>query len=110
MEVIVVVLNETDVLNELLTKFMEKDIKGATVIDSGGMGHLIAHNYPMFAMFAELEDERENNSKTIFVVSDDTTDRDRVTAALEEVLGDLSEPNTAIVFSLPVNYARGISF
>lgn len=110
MELIVIVLNKTDVLNELLSKLVDKNIKGATVIDSGGMGHIMAHNFPMFAMFAELEDERENNSKTIFIVSNDTKDRQTISQTVEEVCGDLQRPDTAIIFGLPVSFAQGIHF
>ncbi len=110
MEAIIVVLNKTDLLDELLTDFVAKDIRGATVIDSSGMGHLIANQFPMFSMFAEVGAEKEGNSKTIFTISDDENDRHLILQSLEEVVGDLSAPDTAILFTLPVNFSAGITF
>ncbi len=110
MELVLIVLNKTDLLNELLTEFMENDLSGATVLDSSGMGHLISHQFPMFSMFAELEDERENNSKTILKIVKSVDERERTEKLVEKVVGDLSEPDTAIVISVPVSSAKGINY
>lgn len=110
MELVVIVLNKTDLLNDLLTQFMENDLAGATVVDSSGMGHIIANQFPMFSMFAELSEEREANSKTIFKVIDTVEERNKTVAILEEVCGDLEDPDTAIIFTLPVNFQKGINY
>ncbi len=108
MELVVIVLNKTDLLDEILTLFMRYKIKGATVLDSSGMGHLISNQFPMFSMFAELGEEREANSKTIFTVVKDADERREVLSIVESVCGDLSVPDTAIFFSVPVNFTKGI--
>lgn len=108
MELVVIVLNKTDMLNEILTLFMRYQIKGATVLDSSGMGHLISNQFPMFSMFAELGEERESNSKTIFTVVKDEAERKEVLSIAESVCGDFSEPDNAIFFSVPVNFTKGI--
>jgi len=108
MELVVIVLNKTDLMNEILSKFMKHKIKGATVLDSSGMGHLIANQFPMFSMFAELGEEREANSKTIFTVVKSEAERKEVLEAAESVCGDLTKPDNAIFFSVPVNFAKGI--
>ncbi|WP_161879361.1 hypothetical protein [Alkalibacterium sp. MB6] len=108
MELVIIVLNKTDVLDELLTAFVEYKVTGATVLDSSGMGHIISNRFPMFSMFAELKDERKANSKTIFTVVENESEREDVLHAVESVLGDITEPDTAIFFSLPVNFTKGI--
>lgn len=108
MELVVLVLNQTDALNELLHQFVEEKISGATVIDSSGMGHIIANQVPMFAMFAELKKEREDHSKTILTVVKNAEEREHVLRVVESVLGDITQPNTAVFFSLPVAFAKGI--
>ncbi|MER2063935.1 MAG: hypothetical protein ABS873_04740 [Alkalibacterium sp.] len=110
MELVVIVLNKTDLLDEILSLFMRYEIKGATVLDSSGMGHLISNQFPMFSMFAELSDERESNSKTIFTVVKDEEERNEVLSVAESVCGDLSQPDNAIFFSVPVNFTKGIEF
>ncbi|GAB2486476.1 hypothetical protein GCM10008929_09050 [Alkalibacterium psychrotolerans] len=108
MELVVIVLNKTDLLDEILSLFMKYKIKGATVLDSSGMGHLIANQFPMFSMFAELGEEREANSKTIFTVVKDEAERNEVLSIAESICGDLTQPDNAIFFSVPVNFAKGI--
>ncbi|GAA0367859.1 hypothetical protein GCM10008932_19650 [Alkalibacterium iburiense] len=108
MELVVIVLNKTDVLDEILTAFVNYEVTGATVLDSSGLGHLISNRFPMFSMFAELKEERKANSKTIFTVVEDGEERAEVLEAVESVLGDITEPDTAIFFSLPVNFTKGI--
>lgn len=110
MELIIIVINQTELLDELLAKFMEHNLSGATVIDSSGMSHLVASSFPIFSMFAELEEERTNNSKTIFKVSNSREERELTEHLLEEVFGDLDAPDTAILFTIPVNYSRGIHY
>lgn len=110
MELVVIVLNKTDLLNELLSEFMENDLSGATVLDSSGMGHLISNQFPMFSMFAELEEERESNSKTIFKVVESHEERDKTVAIIEKICGNLADPDTAIIFTVPVSFQKGINY
>lgn len=109
MELVFIVLNKPEVLEELLTLFMDKNIKGATVLDSSGMGHLVANQFSMFSMFAELGEERATNSKTIFTVVQSAEERDKVLAMVESVVGDISNPDTAIFFSVPIGFQKGIN-
>lgn len=109
MELIFIVLNKPEVLEELLTRFMDKEIKGATVLDSSGMGHLVANQFSMFSMFAELGEEKATNSKTIFTVVQSVEEREKVLAVVESVLGDISKPDTAIFFSVPIGFQKGIN-
>lgn len=110
MELVVIVLNKTDLLDEILSLFMGYEIKGVTVLDSSGMGHLISNQFPMFSMFAELGEERESNSKTNFTVVKDEAERKEVLSVAESVCGDLTKPDNAIFFSVPVNFTKGIEF
>lgn len=110
MELVIIVLNKTDLLNELLTEFMENDLSGATVLDSSGMGHLISNQFPMFSMFAELESEREDNSKTILKVVKSVEERKRTEDLVEKVIGDFNDPDTAVMVSIPVNSVKGINY
>ena len=108
MELVVIVLNKVDLLEEILSLFVRYEIKGATVLDSSGMGHLISRQFPMFSMFAELGVEREANSKTIFTVVKDEAERKEVLSITESVCGDLTQPDNAVFFSVPVSFAKGI--
>ena len=109
MELVYIVLNKPDRLSEILSLFLEYEIHGATVIDSGGMGHLIANQSPMFSMFAELKEDK-HNSKMIMTVVDSQAERDLVLKAVEDVLGDINEPDTAVFFTTPVSFSKGMDY
>ncbi len=109
MELLVIVLNKTEALREILDGFIEVGIKGATVIDSAGMGHLMADYIPFFAQFAELEATDKNHSKTIFTVVNTCDERDKAIGVVEECVGDLTEPDSAFLFSVPVNLIKGLT-
>lgn len=109
MELVQIVLNKPDRLSEILTLFLDYGIHGATVIDSGGMGHLISNQSPMFAMFSELRDDT-HNSKLILTVVENDEERDLALKAVEEVLGDINEPDTAVFFTTPVSYQKGMNY
>ncbi|KAB3530069.1 hypothetical protein [Alkaliphilus serpentinus] len=109
MELLVIVLNKTEYLTDILDGFVEVGIKGATVIDSAGMGHLIADHVPFFAKFADIEATEKNHSKTIFTVVNCCDERDNAIEIIEKTVGDINEPDTVFLFSLPVNIVKGLS-
>ncbi|AKL96855.1 nitrogen regulatory protein P-II family [Clostridium aceticum] len=109
MELVVIVLNQIEYLTEILDGFMEEGLKGATVIDSAGMGHIIADHIPFFAQFADLEEDNKNNSKTIFTVVHCQQERDKAVKVVEKALGDIQKADTAFVFCVPVSFVKGIT-
>ena len=48
MKLIVIILNNTEHLEDLLTAFLEIGVTGSTVIDSVGMGRILSHDVPIF--------------------------------------------------------------
>jgi len=49
MKLVVIVINNTEHLEDLLTAFLEIGVSGSTVIDSVGMGRILSHDVPIFA-------------------------------------------------------------
>ncbi len=109
MYLLVVVINDESNLHEILDTFYEDDIGGATVIDSMGMGHLMAEQISIFARFADLTGDSGKFNKTIFTLVENREKLDQAVAALEEIVGDFEEPDTGMWFSLPVEQAKGIN-
>lgn len=109
LELVVIVLNKIEYLTEILDGFVEEGLRGATVIDSSGMGHILANYIPFFARFADMEEENKKHSKTIFTVVDSAYERNKAVKVVEETIGDISQPDTAFIFSLPVNFVKGLN-
>lgn len=112
MQMLIMVLNKTDILEDILEKLDEVGVKGATIIDSQGMARVIGsihpEKIPIFGSLSMLINENRPYNKTIFTVLEDDKVQDAINA-IKAVTGDLAKPNIGIVFTIPVNYVEGIS-
>lgn len=107
MYVLFFVLDKTERLDDVLETFLECGIKGATVINSTGMGRILSGSVPLFADLRSLfEDDRKFNY-TIFAVLEDERKIDRLAELLTSVIGDLDEPGTGMLFTVPVGRIIG---
>ena len=106
MELLVFVMNKVDLLDELLMKFSEHSNFRATVIDSSGMAHILKDTNLFFGL-RDLLNNSQVNSKTILM---DLDNKDIMTAVdiIESVVGNLENPDTGIVFTLPISYMKGM--
>lgn len=109
MKLMLFVLNKVDLLHFLLEDLSEAGIKGATIINSTGMGLTLSklENSFLGGSLRALFDEGREDNKTIFCV----IRNDQVAVAKEvirNVVGDLSKPDTGIFFTIPVDDIEGL--
>ncbi len=109
MQLLVIVLNKIECLEPILERFYEEKIPGATILDSKGMAHSLS-SYDELRFMASLRlllnpDNRE--SKTIFAVVDDEK-IPLISHIVNDVTGGLDNPDTGIIFTVPVSYMEGI--
>ncbi len=110
MQFLLVVLNKVEKLNTLLEKLMEHNICGATILDSTGMvKELIKNNedYPIFGTLSLFIDTDRQESKTIFMVLKEEQ-VEEAKKVIRQVVGDMSKPDTAVMFTLPVLSMEGV--
>ncbi len=108
MKLLVFVLNKEELLEEILEAFIEAGIPGATILDSEGMGRFLTYEVPLFADFREFMKGNKPYNKTIFSVVDKEEKIKKVEKLIEKICGNLSEPGTGILFTIPVDYVKGI--
>ena len=108
MELLVLILNKTECLKDILSAFMENGIKGATILESQGMAHnLYEYNELRFmGSLRMLLDPDHKESKTVLVVVE-KEQIPTVSRIVNDVTGGLDQPDTGVIFTLPVNYAEG---
>jgi len=107
MKLVLFFLNKEEHLQEVLEAFLELDINGATILDSVGMGRILAHDIPIFAGFRNLlQDSRPGNKTILTVVPEKKVIP--MTKAIEQIIGDLDQPGNGILISLPLDYVKGI--
>ncbi|MBO4422636.1 MAG: hypothetical protein J5879_04315 [Clostridia bacterium] len=109
-QVLFTVLNKIELLDKLLDEFEKVGVSGATVVNSVGMAHALAkyEESHFISSFRAFFDVGHSESKTIFIVcSDDMAEKAK--DAVRRIVGDLSQPDSAIMFSVPLLYIEGIS-
>lgn len=110
MQMLVLVLNKTECLEELLERFVQINVKGATIIDSTGMARALSDGENTGTILGSLRyliDPERQQSKTIFcIVKDELVDCIR--KVVDDVTGGLDRPDTGILFSLPTLFVDGI--
>lgn len=107
MYLLMAIIADADKVVHVLDELYQSGIKGATVIDSTGMAHLVSEKIPIFSQYGHLGVERFN--KTLLLVIKDEKQVDKAVEVIEGVVGDLSLPETGIICVIPVLYALGIN-
>ncbi len=108
--VVVLVLHNPALLPDLLQSWQEAGVPGATVVQSIGMRHIAAQlrrdDIPLMPSLRDLETAAEMPQRTILAVVDDSL-IDSIIQATERVTGNLSEPDTGILFAVPTRRVVG---
>lgn len=111
-QVLFLVLNETKYLDDILAAFVEVGVKGATILDSQGMGSALALNsnqqIPLFGYLKNLLDDAHPYNKTIFTVLKNEELTSKVVKAVKDVVGDIDRPGVGFMFTIPVGNVYGI--
>ena len=108
MKLVVFILNRGELLEQVLEAFVEAEVPGATVLDSAGMGRMLSAEVPLFADLPDsMKGIRPANRVILSLVSGEQTVQ-RLERLLERACGDLSVPGTGLLFTVPVDYARGL--
>jgi len=108
MKLVVFILNRDELLEQVLEAFIEAGVPGATVIGSEGMGRLLTSKVPLFADFKELIKGSKASNRVILSVVDGVETVQRLERLIEKACGDLSIPGTGLLFTVPVDYVKGL--
>ena len=106
MKLAIIFLNKIEYLEDLLSGLLEIGVSGATVLDSVGMGRIISHNIPIFAGLREAFAGSSPGNKTILAVVEEEM-VDKIAVVFKDICGELDEPGTGFMISLPVDKIFG---
>jgi hypothetical protein len=95
-----------------LKEFAHHNITGATVINSSGMAHelLKVDDETLSGIVGSLRkflNPNDAQNKTIFMVVKEENVMEIVNV-IESVVGSLDQPNSGILFTLPIDFLRGM--
>lgn len=106
MKALFIVLNDTDYLEDVLSILVEHDIKGATILESQGMGSTIVNNdisdIPLFGSLKTLLKDKHPYNKTIFTVIKDQDKLYKVVQAIKYFLKEEKKTHPGFMFTVPV--------
>lgn len=109
MQLLIAVINQEEKLDEILSGLVELGVTGATIINSEGMGRVLSHDIPIFAGLETLASRSRPQNQTLFSVIREDDKVDAVIALLQEICGNLEDPATGIVVTVPLNRAVGLA-
>lgn len=108
---IVFVLDCMEECPNILDAWEQAGAPGATILESSGVARMKAalrDDLPPLPSLRDLLSSRETHHRTIFTVVEDDDTLERVIVATQATVGDLSKPNTGILFVVPVTRVLGL--
>ncbi len=110
MNLLVVILKKQELLTDICHALAEEGVPGGTIIDGQGMASVLEKmdDLPIFGMLKAIlsDDDEDETVKTMWMVMDDN-EMTKARSAIKRV-ASLDEPNSGIMFALPVNFVEGL--
>ncbi|MDY4231428.1 MAG: P-II family nitrogen regulator [Candidatus Faecousia sp.] len=110
MKLVVIVLNKLDCLDKLLTAFGKNSIPGATILSSRGMAQTLeAHDELRFigSLRMLMNANYKENRTILMAVPDEKVDT--VVELVNKATGGLDQPDSGILFTLPIDRVEGMT-
>lgn len=114
MYLVTFVLNNPDLLEEVIEAWEKIGVPGATVLLGTGMGRMhqtrfMRDDMPLMPSVGDFyQPHPQTMSRTIFAAVKDEALIDRIAAVTQELVGDMNEPETGILFVTPILRAYGM--
>lgn len=106
MELLIIIIKQTQYLDDILTGFVDIGIHGATVIDCRGMGQILTADVPIFAGLKDLMPGGNIGNYMIISVVE-SAQVEKAVELVTEVCGNLEEQGAGIAFTVPIKNIYG---
>lgn len=113
-DLLVLVLDDPHKCDQVLRAWLDQGVTGVTLLKSSGLvyhaqqHHEIRDDMPLFPGLESLMRNREEPHRTLLAVLPDGFDADALAAATEKITGVLDEPETGIMFIVPIRRVWGL--
>ncbi|MEG1804938.1 MAG: hypothetical protein RR327_00935 [Clostridia bacterium] len=111
MRAIFFVLKNPDLLKPLIDELKKNEVTGGTLLASSGLAKEMAETSE-FALFGTLRSilaEEYKDTKTLIFVANEEKEK-IILDSIKKIVGDLDQPNSGIVFAMPVDYTIGLKY
>jgi nitrogen regulatory protein PII len=113
MFLLLLVLNDPEKLDDLLSGWEKAGASGITVIPSTGIGHLRQHlalqeDFPLMPSIEDVLNSQKSSNRTIFTIVKNDNLAKKLIKVVQNVIGDLDEPGTGILTLIPLAKIYGM--
>lgn len=98
------VIENEDILDDLITGWMDLGVSGATVIETTGALQLITQHIPIFAGLRSLTSGGGRHNKTIFTAIHTDELLDTAVSFLENLCQKTEKPHQGVYFVTPLTH------
>lgn len=111
MYVLILVLDDVTHLSEVLKGWQRAGVRGVTILESTGLNRVLKRHKAQsaFARFGQIAGSVVAGHNTLLAVIEDMAIAEAAVVATEEIIGKLSEPDTGIMFAMPLTKVWGVS-
>ncbi len=110
---VVVVLHDLDRCQVVLDAWEGAGVRGITILESTGIGRVrqagIRDDLPLMPSLSELFKNIETHNRTLFSVVDDLDFAHTLVEAVQNIVGDLDQPNSGLLFIAPLVEVYGLN-
>jgi nitrogen regulatory protein P-II 1 len=99
---LIAVINNEELIDELITGWLDIGITGATVIESTDFLQLISQHIPIFAGFRTLTSGGMRHNRTLFTAVRDREILDQAVAYLESLCLETGKAHQGVYFVAPL--------
>lgn len=110
MYLLLMVLDDSTKLSEVLEAWVEAGIQGITILESTGLNRVLPRHEPepMYASFSHFFGGARAGHNTLFAIVDSMDLAEAAVAHTEKVVGDLTKPHTGIICAVPIAQTWGV--
>ena len=110
---VVLVLDDVNQGPDILDAWEKAGVGGITIIESTGLARVrqkmgFRDDIPLMPSIRALLQGQEEHHRTIFSIVEGEEMVRQLIATTEAVVGELSEPNTGVLFALPLSHVAGV--
>lgn len=110
MNLLTVILKKSELVKDICKELAEADVHGGTILDGVGMASVLEEmdDLPIFGMLKAMladDDDKDTVKVLLFVMEDKELEKAR--KIIRSAIG-LDEPNTGIMFAMPVTFVEGL--
>lgn len=110
---VVMIVDNPDDTPVILDAWEALGVSGVTILESTGLGRIRQHgmreDMPLMPSLSDFFQQDEIRHRTLMSVVKDQELVDRMITAVQDISGDLDQPNTGFLFVVPVLQAVGLN-